>query len=626
MLFKTQKAFVLPSVVGVCALMIAISGGLLMQTTESRLAMRKLAQVNNFGMSMDTVMRDFGRKTAEMAVAGEGPISMIDPSTFAGVLRESFPAEWIQATQASPPMADISVGISAFPEGKLLPNLMGDPTSYSILRASADRSNLLKQGQNFAGRSWGLEVSSRVEIFDNLADLEGSWYKKLESATGNFSGRTLGQTDASGRAILMKGESKNIVTITEIPSQFSVQGQNMSITPSSGLQANKIGKASGEAPVLLGKNVQLDSGLSINSDRRLVTRGRIVDRGALPSQSSRAAVGTSNLPGVGYDQELEEAGSILLVNVGTRGPEIFRPAQDYSASIQEMGHQDQKMRSMEFSNHLTYWLPYYQCNLRVVVRMPSSSPLTNLTSSEQYSVSTVYSSYNKAPDERAMSDSLPAAFEGMRGVTETINRFGKAVLQAGGPAPPRPITVVSRHSYNATTGASQWINTVDVDIRKIQELATQAALPAVALHIDIRDQNGNFIPDVEKFPVIIRQGKEISKPLSIVTPGTMYLQGPFAQISTSGAHPFSLFAPKVRYGMVSRDPSSVTVQGQKITVGSRDPTQPSVPLEVRGGSESTEISSGNLLANAQQGVGGLKVAPVHLKDWLIETFNIWVDR
>lgn len=601
-----------------------------MQTTESRLAMRKLSQMNNFGMSMDTVMRDFGRKTAEMAVAGEGPISMIDPKIFAEVLRESFPEEWIQASQASPPMADISVRISAFPEGQLLPDLMGSPTSYSVLTASADRSNLLKPNQNFAGRRWGLEVSSRVEIFDNLAELEGSWYKKLESSTGNFSGRTLGQTDpATGRAILMKGESKNIVMITEIPSQFSVQGQNMSIVPSSGLQANKIGIASGETPVLLGKNVQLDSGLDVKSDRRLVARGRIMDRGALPSQSSRAAVGSSTLPGQGYEQELEEAGSILLVNVGTRGPEIFRPGQDYSASIQEMGHQDQKMRSMEFSNHLTYWLPYYQCNLRVVVRMPSSSPLTNLTLSEQYSVSTVYSSYNKSPDKRATADTLPTAFEGMRGVSETINRFGKAVLQAGGVAGlPRPITVVSRHSHNATTGVSQWINTVDVDIRKIQELAEQAGLPAVALHVDIRDQNGNFIPDVEKFPVIIRQGKVISKPLSIVTPGTMYLQGPFASDSspTGSKYPFSLFSPKVRYGMVSRDPSSVTVQGQKITVGSRDPKRPSEPLEVRGGSESTEISSGNLLANAKQGSGGLQVAPVHLKDWLIETFNIWVDR
>lgn len=624
---RKEKAFVLPSVVGVCALMIAISGGLLMKTTESRLALRKLSQMNSFSMSMDTVMRDFGRRTAEIAVAGEGPISMLNPSIFADVLRESFPEEWRAAAASSPPMADISVRIAGFPDEMVLPNLMGTPTSYSLLRADSDRSNLIRTGQNFAGRRWGLEVSSRVEIFDNLAELEGSWYKKLESATGEFTGRTLGQVDPSAphRPVLMKGEVRNIVTVTEIPSQFSVQGQNMSIEASATTQSNQIGTAGPESPVLLGKNMQIDPGMDIKSDRRLVTRGRIVDRVALPDQASRAVAGGNASSGRGYEQELEEAGSILLVNVGTRGPEIFRPARDYSTSIEETGQQDQKFFAMNSDDHLRYWLPYYQCNLRVVVRMPSTSPLTNLTTAEQYSVSADYSTYNKAPEDRANLDPLPPAFEGLRIGSDTVNRFGKAVLSPGTATAPRPIIVVSRHSYNSTTGVSQWINTLDVDIRKIQELAEQSGLPAVALHIDIRDQNGNFIPGAENFPVVIRQGKVISLPVSIVTPGTMYLQGPFAQQATGSLHPFSLFAPKVRYGMVSRDPSQVVLKGQKITVGSRDPARPSVPLEVRGGSGSAEIYSENLLANAHQGSGGVKIAPVHLKDWLIETFNIWVD-
>lgn len=597
-----------------------------MKTTEARLAMRRASQMNNFGMTMDTVMRDFGRKTAEMAIAGEGPISMINPNTFAAVLRESFPREWLDAASASPPMADISVRIAGFPDELTLPDLMGTPTSYNILRAESDRSNLIRTGQNFAGRRWGLEVSSRVEIFDNLAEIEGSWYKKLESATGNFSGRTLGNVDPTSgdRPILMKGESKNVVMITEIPSQFSVQGQNMSIAPSTSSQINKIGQAGSESPVLLGKNVEIASGLDIKSDRRLVTRGKIMNRSTLPAQANRAVAGGNTQAGQGYEQELEEAGSILLVNVGTRGPEIFRPARDYSDSLESTNQQDRKYFAMDSQEHLKYWLPYYQCNLRVVVRMPSSSPLTNLTLAEQYSVSASYFEYNKPPELRDEPDALPSTFAGLNMPSETINRFGKAVLSAAATSAPRPVSVVSRHSYSAAEG-SRWINTVDVDVRKIQELALAANLKAVAIHIDIRDQNGNFIKDADKFPVIIRQGKEISIPLSIVTPGTMYLQGPFAQVSTTGSHPFSLFAPKVRYGMISRDPSKVVVQGQKVTVGSSDPSQPSVPLEVRGGSESREIDSGNLLANAHQGSGGLKVAPVHLKDWLIETFNIWVD-
>lgn len=620
MLLKTRKAFVLPSVVGVCALMLAISGGLLMKTTESRLAMRRASQANSFGMSMDTVMRDFGRRTAEMAIAGEGPISMINPSNFAGVLRASFPEEWLQASMASPPMANIDVKISGFPDQ--LPDLMGSPTSYSILQADADRSNLIRDGQNFAGRRWGLEVSSRVEIFDNLAELEGSWYKNLESATGNFSGRTLGNIDPANpdRPVLMRGESKNIVMITEIPSQFSVQGQNIDIRPSSWLQTNKIGRAGSEHPVLLGKNVELDPTLDIKEDRRLVAKGRIMNRTTLPNQQDRAVAGAV------LDQELEEAGSILLVNVGTRGPEIFRPPQDYSASLVSTGQQDRKAFAMDSQEHLRYWLPYYQCNIRVVVRMPSSSPLTNLTLAEKYSVSGVYSKYNNPPDERHLTSSLPGPFGGLEIPAETINRFGKAVLGSSAATMIRPVVVVSRHSYSAATG-SQWINTIDVDAQKIQELARQAGLAAAAVHIDIRDQNGNFIPDAEKFSVIVRQGKVISIPFSIVTPGTIYLQGPFAKETTPPGtpHPFSLFAPKVRYGMISRDPTKVAVLGQKITVGGANQDTPSTPLEILGGSGSSEVPSDNKLANAHQGSGGLKVAPVHLKDWLIETFNIWVD-
>jgi len=624
MFLKNRKAFVLPSVVGVCTLMLAISGGLMMKTTESRLAMRRASQVNSFGMSMDTVMRDFGRRTAEMAIAGEGPISMINPSNFAGVLRASFPEEWLQASMASPPMANIDVRISGFPDQFNLPDLMGSPTSYSVLRAEADRSNLIQTGQNFAGRRWGLEVSSRVEIFDNLAELEGSWYKNLESATGNFSGRTLGNIDPTSpdRPVLMRGESKNIVMITEIPSQFSVQGQNIDIRPSSWLQTNKIGKAGSQSPVLLGKNVEMDPTLDVKDDRRLVARGRIMNRTTLPSQLDRAVAGSV------LDQELEEAGSILLVNVGTRGPEIFRPPQDYSAALVATGQQDRKAFAMDSQEHLRYWLPYYQCNIRVVVRMPSSSPLTNLTLAEKYSVSAVYSEYNKAPDERHMTSALPGQFSGLAITAETINRFGKAVLGSTVATMVRPVAVVSRHSYSAATG-SQWINTIDVDAQKIQELAKQAfpLNPVAAVHIDIRDQNGNFIPDAEKFSVIVRQGKVISVPFSIVTPGTIYLQGPFAKESAPPGtpHPFSLFAPKVRYGMISRDPSKVDVRGQKVTVGGANQDTPSTPLEILGGSGSAEVPSDNKLANAHQGSGGLRVAPVHLKDWLIETFNIWVD-
>jgi hypothetical protein len=636
MVLNKQSGFVLPGVLGVCALLISISGGLLMQTTEARLAMRKAAKMNSFSMSMDTVMRDFGRKTAEIAVAGEGAMSLIDPSNFAGSLRESFPAEWLHAADVvSPPMANIGVSVEGFPDARLdLPDLMGTPTSYSVLTARADRANLIRSGQNFAGREWGLKVTSNVEVFDNLAELEGSWYRRnLATDSKDYSKRVLGQADPDAqRPVLLKRRSENVVKITEIPSQFSVQGQNMALEPSAVTQVNRIGKAGSESPVVLGKNIDIAPGVDMKSDRRVVARGRIFNRGLLDSGTSqvqRAIAGGATVQGRGYEQELEEAGSILLVNVGTRGPEIFRPSRDYSASLVSTGQEMRKAAALDGSmEHLRYWLPYYQCNIRVIVRMPSSSPLTNQAIAEQYSVSAVYSTYNKPPIERSNLDPLPAAFSGLN-TTDTINRFGKAVLNTSGPAAPRPVVVVSRHSYNSRTGESQWVNTVDVDVRKIQELAKQADLPhgaAVALHIDIRDANGNYLPNAENFPVVLRQGKQIMAPISVVTPGTIYLQGPFAAEAYAGAtYPFSLLAPKVRFGMVSRDPADVLIQGQKITVGQSNPNTPSAPLEVRTGSGSTEVNSGNLLANAHQGSGGLRVPPVHLKDWLIETFNIWVD-
>jgi hypothetical protein len=270
-------------------------------------------------------------------------------------------------------------------------------------------------------------------------------------------------------------------------------------------------------------------------------------------------------------------------------------------------------------------------------------PETNLNTDEFFTVSTRFADTVDIPAAREVdSPQVPPGFENINALNEPVNRFGRSVLTVStSPTAPtgvvRPISVVSRHHYTASPPpgqqSSRWINTIDVDVEKLMQMkaASGSSDPVLAVHIDIRGPNGEFLPNAADFPVVLRQSSRLAMPVSIVTPGTLYLQGPFASVpSPSGKkYPYSLLAPKIRYGMVSRTPSSVEVNGQRHTVGGVDPDAPSDPLAIVAGSESAPPVSANNLANtgqSQLSIGSAQVPPVHLKDWIVETFNIWVDQ
>ncbi len=616
-----------------------------MKSTETRLSMRKATEINKFHMSMDNAMRSVGANATRLAISGGevGADSLLSTNAFADSMIASLPTEIQAATNNG--TVKIGVGVESYPLGTTIPDLMNTPVEYEIMRAESTRANIYNQGRNFAGRRWGMRSTTTISLMDNLAPLRGSWYRRAESVLGQDTGRTLGATE-SGESILAKGISKNIVLVTEIPSQFSIQGQNM-VVRKTGNTDNKIGMG-GDFPTILGKNVALDpDDIRLDSERRIITRARLDEKnlhGAGTSLRDRAHAGAAK------EQELEAAGSILMIPVGTRGPEIFRPPGDYITTLNTIGHLEQKKAATN-TTHLNYWLPYYQCNIRTEVRVPAGQPPlgsnpavpeTNLNTDEFFQVGTRFADTVDIPAAREVdSPQVPAGFENINALNEPVNRFGRSVLSPATSTPPtgstgivRPISVVSRHHYTQSTGTSKWINTIDVDVEKLMQMvaATGTSDPALAIHIDIRGPNGEFLPNAADFPVVLRQSSRLSMPVSIVTPGTLYLQGPFASVaSISGKkYPYSLMAPKIRYGMVSRTPASVGVNGQRHTVGGADSDAMSDPLAIVSGAETAPLVSSNNLANTHQSalsIGPLaQVPPVHLKDWIVETFNIWVDQ
>jgi hypothetical protein len=688
------RAFVLPGVIGICSLLLAVSGVLLVKSTETRLSMRKASQINKFHMSMDTVMRGFGAEATQLALGGSTNPSLFSPTNMSNAMFASLPEDLRAAHARSNGTVDIDIGIESYPPGSTMMDLMKSPVEYKNFPYTATRTSFLPhasagQHPSFAGRRWGVRTSTRVRLRDNLAALEGSWYKRAEDMLGTNTFRKLGQPDSAGHGILTESATTNVITITEIPSQFSVQGQNMDIRATNGVSST-IGGAGGRPSTILGKNVVLiTNNLDLHPDRRLIARARLADKDA---HSTASEVNHHLRSGMRKEQELEEAGSTLLVPVGTRGPEIFRPGADYVKTLEEIDHIDQKKAAtLNVGNHLPYWLPYYQCNLRVVVRVPSgtsspdpTAPPSSATSpaypysdlandSETFSVTASFAPEVSIPASRASNivPNPPPSFGSMLVQGEPVNRFGRAALplippspgpaatprttSTTTPAPPsasailRPISVVSRFVYyDGASSPGRWINTIDVDLSRLMDMAladnlNNLDIKALAIHIDIRGPNGDaYLPNAADFPVVIRQASTLKLPVSIVTPGTIYFQESFAtqhmnNISTGGGtrpHPYSIFAPKVRYGMISRTPTSVGIRGQRMTVGGAVSTDPSAPLAVVSGAERPAPNAVNIFANVEQPATGAGsgssapplIPPVHLKDWLVETFNIWVDQ
>lgn len=628
---QKNQAFVLVGVVGVCTLLLALSGSLLMRTTEARLAMRRMGQANNFGMSLDNLMRESAWEAIEMATAEADYASFDSRKTFAASMLETFPEEWKRGAETG--AVDLAVAVSDYPSGSSV-DLMGSPAKYEILQAEELRSNLLPKDQNFIGRKWGFKSSVKVTVFDNLAPLEGSWYKKMDdSSSAVKTTRKLGNPNE----VLFSQGSTNIFTITEIPSQFSIQGQNMVIKNASSDQKSVVKSTKGQAPTVLGKNLMVAPDVQMSANRRIVARGSMGGSALGNKDLETATLAQKAVAGASQEQELDAAGRSVLVSVGTRGPEIFRPPLDYPLSIDLTSPSEQARKSIareqaaKNPDYLKYWLPYYQCNLRVTVWMPNPYPLSNLVDEEYYSVGSSWFPWVETPAERAKPGVLPAALAGISLLSDKVHRYGRAVLPVSGTtAPvPRPVSVVSRQSYSASSGVSTWKNTIDVDVEKLLELAASAGVKSLGLFIDIRDSKGNYISDAAAFPVVLRQAKVVSMPFSVVTPGTIYLQGPFASsIPPGGQPPFSLLAPKVRYGMVGRTPQGVDLKGQRMVVGSYDSKKASAPLDVLAGSEERPTSSSAMANVSVSGASTSTVPlpPVFLKDWLVESHNIWVDR
>lgn len=630
--------------------------------------MRSMAVANQYQMSMDGVLRQFGTMASEMAVLGASgssgsaagsPLQSFSSTTeMVSGIRSTLPSAWTNFGSLVTSAVSVNHWTNTGTTIIGSPNLMNSPAAWRTLTTGNLRSSLLPPGQSFIGRAWGYNARISVRVDDNMSGIQTSWQKNAGSGTNTYI--------TNARGVLYSNQISSFMTITEIPSQFGVQGQNLILTNRKA--STRIGGAASRtnASTILGRTVDLDiAAANVAVNTKVVARGGIARRGGATwsdrvfgGNAGRATAAQAEA-GSGVMTDLEEAGSAVLVNVGTRGKEIFRSPSDYENILDAAGRQGGGANTAGATRDefLKYWLPYYQCNFRVTVTIDEPTKIRhNGSAAGSAAVSAVafVTPDNIATPANRGSTVVFTNLGAPKGFGDTpttaIKPEGKSSLHwLTGAGDERPINVLMRATSTQSAPAigataKTWVNTIDIDLdsftRLLEGMPKPSAIPAaawtnmpIALHVDIRGPGGAIISNAESVPVVIRRAKVLRRPVSIVTPGTIHIQGSFGSVSgvgTARPRPFSLFAPRVKYGMEGRMPSRVNLKGQRVGVGAGTNRQTDIlsvvsgqtntagtPVEVRGGTTDVRLSNINV------GAGGASQAlpPVFLKDWLIETYN-----
>lgn len=625
-----------------------------------------MAVANQYQMSMDSVLRQFGSMASEMAVLGAGggsgsgvaPLAAFSSTAaLSAGISNAFPAEWRNGGNVSSAIrVDHWGGPGTTISGN--PNLMNRPEEWRTLTTRELRSSLLPRNQNFIGRSWGYQAGVAVTVNDNMSGIQTSWYRTAGTDNNVFI--------TNRPRFLYSNTVTSFMVITEIPTQFSVQGQNLALTNRQQSLRTRIGRtgAGGQSSTILGRTVNLGGGAArgMNTSTKVVARGGIVNGG---TWSDPGRLGTARQiaaqaeAGSSSTTSLDEAGSAVLVNVGTRGREIFRPPGDY-ANILASRSSGGGVPSVD-RDFLKYWLPYYQCNFRLTVTLQNTNvrhrgagaPIGREASISD--ITFVSPSDMRIParrDREVTFTNLPGAPKGFgRTTNNAIQNTAQASLHAlAGSGSERPVNVVMRAINTLGTpsaSVTDWVDTVDIDlgwfVEKVRAMTPRPTsitaqdwtnMP-IAIHIDIRGPGGAIFDRADQVPVVIRRARVLARPVSIVTPGTIYIQGKFGSDRAVGRphpHPFSLFAPKLRFGMEGRQPGKVVIRGQRIGVGAgtnRHSDILSVEAGATGGGVTVvETQDANIhLSNINPpAAGSTRLAadllpPVLLKDWIIETHS-----
>jgi len=654
---RKRGGFTLAATLAVCVILMALSAGLLMRTTQARLGMRTAAVANQYHMSMDNMLRTFGTMASEMAVlGGDGKPGGSALSAFGDTtamqkgITQVLPAEWtnspiVQTDVTVVPWNSPTTGGGVTIIGA--PNLMKDQAKWQVMDTKALRSSILPPDQKFAGRSWGYKAEVKVNVKDNLEGIETSWGRRKDSSEDHFI--------SHGSKSIYTNSAAALMVVTEIPSQFSVQGQNLQLKTNAGQTIN-IGKGKGattNSSTILGRTVDMSAGLfkDIAKSTKVVARGGIVSKGKWAQNAitdKKQILAREAVAGAGAETDLEEAGSAVLVNVGTRGKEIFRSPEDYASVITGL-NRGQRVGDPQVSDFLRYWLPYYQCNFRVTFHVDADNVRHTGVSKITYQMSDVFftrTNHMSVPMLRTNSSSLATLHSGFAGVDTAVTAHGKVGLLPL--AARRPFSSVMRTTKGTSApGAiksTNWVNTIDIDLESFFDIldsintTSLGISPAdwkkmpVGLHIDIKRKTSGgdpFYMNAEEVPVVIRRAGVLRRPFSIVTPGTVHIPGDFGSSSVTGKPPvpFSIFAPKVKFGMEGRQPRNASIKGQRIGVGGGTNRESAV-LDVLAGTGKAANSADNRLSNIKFGGGSGTAAnpaeilpPVFLKDWLIETYS-----
>ncbi len=641
----------------------------MMRTNQARMGMRATAVANQYQMSMDSIMREFGALASELAVlgasgGGTNPLAAFSSTNDMTIaISNAFPQEWTAAGGIIDANARVSHWAAPGTTVNGSPNLMTTAADWRRLNTKELRSSLLPAGQAFIGRSWGYQAEVSVSVRDNLAGLATSWQRSTIQNNEYDNTWTTNSDD-----ILYSNNVSTFMTITEIPSQFSIQGQNINMTNQRSGHRHQIAGKGGQAATILGRSVDMSRAVSgsVSTNTKVVARGGIA-KGANQMWESRVFADTNRRvamqaeAGAGAGAVMEETGSAVLVNVGTRGREIFRSAGDYEDILSGTGRiASDASRRGAVNEFLKYWLPYYQCNFKITVGLSpvvrhggEAGPHREYTMTAMQFVTPANMAVPSRRDNVVDLGTRAGVPIGLQAPTNnTIQAEGRTSLHRlannGGA---RAVNVVMRalNSRGGTGGTTnQWVNTIDIDLESLFTLIGGNTLPSwaralgvtgsqwtslpIALHIDIREYGGGGVfTNAHLVPIVIRKARVLQRPVSIVTPGTIHIQGKFGSENIAGRstpHPFSLFAPQIRYGMEGRRPSNVGIRGQRVGVGggtnrTTDILSVASGANASGGGALEVRSATGHFSNidASSGAPGAKLPPVFLKDWLIETYN-----
>ena len=561
---NNNKGFSLMATVAICTLLMICSSAMFTNMLQNRIALRKEIEKAQIAAAKDVVTRDVGGLLGKVAI--DDAATAFNEST----ITKFFSNPENSAEDSAEVMSHFKSGMGRAGGGDVvkvtavepddIKTVITDPTEADILTATKPYEELKFPNIRFGILKAGTPFVGRAFAY------------RL-----NFSSNETDNTDRSGSLVGKDGAT--ILRVIEMPMQLGTEGENFTIKTddSTSIYGN-----------LLGKSINLlfkPAGDVSAMQDILETSGK--------SNYNRILAGVdSGVRGQTYTgsgrNELDAGGGVWFIPVGKRVDAMYDGLTVMPGKLTRYAH------------------PYYQTDIRITANIGSTRVVQKGSDPAHPESET---DITVKMGDKPINDNLvgplrvfPAKHYGDIEGTHFCLTLGRTSYAHVG------VAVVQRWNRSATDPNETYPYVTEVDIpaliARAKELPQSLDLKSVYIQSD--------------WPVVLREGKMLTKKFSLVTNQTVYIPTSFGTDGESVGGGFSIIARKLIYGRPGYSVGSVTYVGQRVvTSQEKNPDEMPYPAKAMDGTNAEITGSGrkNYLMAPIQRVEDLP--PVFLKSWLI---------